>query len=405
MLTVSILNEDHWLEVADIAESPSFALAYRQDFVLKCARENLEFSICNSFPVRLMEVFEDDLIEPWLHLYKPLKAKQIRPELTFGNIRIESSGKPSTLVTQDCIIDYKNLFHEYPIVQHEALNSLRPLIGGFANQPFVFAKCGDGGLQSFSAHDLDANSELILIPLDVVTAAQRSKNSEEALKLCSMHSLFFSQLNGLLDLGELALQLDSERHFPLRPDWLLGSGRPEWCNVQHMAFLLPNSLSSSNDKMTITKKYVSTNLHKVMGFDSVEAWLIEYLKRDIIARLFFASSSGIENSVRMVNNRLIYLPILWSSRVDAEPKAQRMINDWPEYAFEDDHPDYALICSELSHLSDSSRVFFALTEFSEQLVAIIPQLLKQDPVYGERICQYYRLHSVSQTLMRWGLVL
>jgi hypothetical protein len=139
------------------------------------------------------------------------------------------------------------------------------------------------------------------------------------------------------------------------------------------------------------------------GVEKLEQWTIEFLKRDIVARLFFASNAGIAQGLLRVDGKLQFLPIVWSS--GAEAMQQRMRIDWPDHLFDGAHLDYAMLCAELGDVVDSSEVLFGLTEFAETLLDLIPEVLTFDPQFGEQICQYYGVHNIAQKLTRWGVLL
>ncbi len=403
MLNVYMLVENTRLHAADLVLQPRCELAYRQEFVLFAARAKSSLQLSQAIPICLMEVFENERVEAWLGMFKPLSPAQISPHITLGNVSIQENASTTKKEHVSLSVELKDVFHEQPIVRYEQMRVLRKLTGGFANQSFVFAERKANSLYSFQPNNVQPNAQLLYIPANIIAAAQQQQDMSTALRYCATHTKFFWELNKRLNQDQNNLRLDNSTQFLIRPDIRRYTDRIEWSPVETLALALCEPGAQNTNLLELFTKCVSANIHVKFGFEKLEQWTIEFLKRDIVARLFFASNSGIAQSLQRVDGQLQFLPIVWSS--EAEGVQQRMCIDWPDRLFDGAHLDYTMLCAELGDVVDSSEVLFGLTEFAETLLDLIPELLGFDPQFGEQICQYYGLHNIAQKLTRWGVLL
>lgn len=403
MLNVYILVENVQLHAADLVLRPRCELAYRQEFVLFVTRAQSDLQLAQALPICLMEVFENERVETWLGMFKPLSPVQISPHITLGNVSIQEYASTTKKELSSLSVELKDVFHEQPIVQYEQMRVLRKLTGGFANQSFVFAERKANSLYSFQPNNVQPNAQLLYIPANIIAAAQQQQDMPTALRYCATHTKFFLELNKRLNQDHNNLRLDNSTQFLIRPDIRRYKDKIEWSPVETLAAVLYEPGAKNINSLDLFSKCVSTNIQMRFGVEKLEQWTIEFLKRDIVARLFFASNAGIAQGLLRVDGKLQFLPIVWSS--GAEAMQQRMRIDWPDHLFDGAHLDYAMLCAELGDVVDSSEVLFGLTEFAETLLDLIPELLSFDPQFGEQICQYYGVHNIAQKLTRWGVLL
>ena len=408
------------LQSAEIAQF-YYGLAYAKQY----ANGAEGASISAKIPVRLMEVFEGDLISDWLAQYlHPNNAQLIRkwsPNNMLGNLLVDltqnlsgSGDDPTLLMVPEkreliSVNPLNTVLSDHP---NRLLQAYPDYIGYISGRPHLFFSTD--GHKIYPTRCIENQPELLArtIPLDSDATSYLTSDQSSRMQLRQTRMKVLRTLGAMVQ-DYLPCGSDSQ-NYDLVQTSLLAASLPRfdiltqthpvtYLATETLGFVFKHALDNCTDLLDLIKQIVSTYICQQMSSKSLNNFVTQLLIRDLVFRLFEVPLSW--RKVHLIQgDGEVHLAPIGVELLHSAPLISRSEIPWSYPLCVNRDPDYPLICTALEDFIDPSKLLLTLCEISESLLQLESIVLCEHGTGAVADPMLKTVRLFGQKLNRWGLI-